>query len=52
MKKFNPRPAPAGPSLGRLKCIWVLGADGRLESIWVPDWERDLELPEPRVAVA
>jgi hypothetical protein len=35
------------PSPGRLKSVWVRGADGRLESIWVPDWELDLEaLPE------
>jgi len=27
------------PRPGRLKCVWVRGADGRLESIWVPDWE-------------
>lgn len=32
------------PEPGRLKCIWVPGADGRLESIWVPDWERDGEI--------
>jgi len=23
-----------------LKCVWIPGADGRLECIWVPDWER------------
>ena len=28
------------PSPGRLKCIWVPGADGRLQSVWVPDWEQ------------
>jgi hypothetical protein len=33
---------PSLPSPGRLKCVWVPGADGRLESIWVPDWEREL----------
>lgn len=32
------------PRPGRLKCVWVPGADGRLESIWVPDWERDGEI--------
>ena len=30
------------PPAGRLKCIWVPGADGRLESLWVPDWELEL----------
>jgi hypothetical protein len=35
------------PPPGRLKCIWIPGADGRLESIWVPDWEHDCEVPEP-----
>jgi hypothetical protein len=34
------------PPLGRLKCVWITGADGRLESIWVPDWERDAEVCE------
>ena len=29
------------PQPGRLKCVWVPGADGRLESIWVPNWEHD-----------
>lgn len=29
------------PLAGRLKCVWVRGADGRMESIWVPDWELD-----------
>lgn len=33
------------PPPGRLKCVWVTGADGHLESIWVPDWERDAEVP-------
>lgn len=37
LRSLTPRP-------GRLKCVWVPGADGRLESIWVPDWERDLDL--------
>jgi hypothetical protein len=32
------------PQPGRLKCIWVPGADGRPESIWVPDWESDAEV--------
>ena len=40
------------PRLGRLKCMWVRGADGRLESVWVPDWERELNeqtlRPRPR----
>jgi hypothetical protein len=27
------------PQPGRLKSVWVPGADGRLECIWVPDWE-------------
>jgi hypothetical protein len=31
------------PPPGRLKCVWIPGADGRLESIWVPDWEADVE---------
>ena len=35
------------PQPGRLKCVWVPGADGGLESIWVPDWERDAEVFEP-----
>jgi hypothetical protein len=35
------------PQLGRLKCVWVPGADGRLESIWVPDWEQDATWTEP-----
>lgn len=30
------------PPAGRLKCLWVRAADGRLESIWVPDWEADM----------
>ena len=33
------------PPPGRLKCVWIPGADGRLESIWVPDWERDSDVP-------
>lgn len=33
------------PRLGRLKCVWIPGADGRLQSIWVPDWERELNQP-------
>lgn len=32
------------PRPGRLKCVWIPGADGRLESIWVPDWEHDGEV--------
>ena len=32
------------PQPGRLKCVWVPGADGRPESIWVPDWESDAEV--------
>jgi hypothetical protein len=32
------------PPPGRLKCVWIRGADGRLESIWVPDWELE-EMP-------
>jgi hypothetical protein len=32
------------PRLGRLKCMWVRGANGRLESVWVPDWERDCDV--------
>lgn len=36
IQSITPRP-------GRLKCVWVPGADGELESIWVPDWERDAE---------
>ena len=39
----RPRPTLSLPSPGRLKCVWIPGADGRLECIWVPDWERDLE---------
>ena len=35
------------PQLGRLKCVWVPGADGRPESIWVPDWEQDATWTEP-----
>jgi len=35
------------PHPGRLKCVWVPGADGRMESIWVPDWEHDAEIDEP-----
>jgi hypothetical protein len=35
------------PQLGRLKCVWVPGADGQLESIWVPDWEQDATRAEP-----
>lgn len=35
------------PPAGRLKCIWVPGTDGRPESIWVPDWERDIEVRKP-----
>jgi hypothetical protein len=35
------------PQLGRLKCVWVAGADGRLESIWVPDWEQGATWTEP-----
>jgi hypothetical protein len=35
------------PRSGRLKCVWVPGADGRLESIWVPDWECDGEVAVP-----
>ena len=35
------------PQLGRLKCVWVPGADGRLECIWVPDWEQDANGTEP-----
>jgi hypothetical protein len=39
------------PHPGRLKCVWVPGADGRLESIWVPDWEHEAEVsPLPRKA--
>jgi len=38
----RPRPVPSLPDPGRLKCVWIPGADGRLECIWVPDWERDL----------
>ena len=32
------------PDPGRLKCVWVPGADGHLESIWVPDWERAIDV--------
>lgn len=32
------------PQPGRLKSVWVRGADGRLESVWVPDWELDAEV--------
>ena len=36
------------PDPGRLKCVWIPGADGRLESIWVPDCrERDAEVAQP-----
>jgi hypothetical protein len=35
------------PPLGRMKCVWVPGADGRLESIWVPDWEQDVSETGP-----
>jgi hypothetical protein len=35
------------PDLGRLKCVWIPGADGRLECIWVPDWEQETEAAEP-----
>jgi hypothetical protein len=31
------------PPAGRMKCVWVRGADGRLESVWVPDWELEAE---------
>ena len=31
------------PRPGRLTCVWVRGADGRLESVWVPDREREVE---------
>jgi hypothetical protein len=53
MKSFSSRPGVATtPSLGRLKCVWVPGADGRLESVWVPDWERELGLTGRRAAAA
>jgi hypothetical protein len=39
------------PPAGRLKCVWVPGADGRLESIWVPDWERDADAAEAAEAL-
>ena len=35
------------PQPGRVKCVWVPGADGRLECIWVPDWEAEAEVSEP-----
>jgi len=39
------------PRPGALRCIWIPGADGRPECIWVADWERELEAgegaPEP-----
>ena len=38
------------PRPGRFKCVWVRGADGRLESVWVPDWERELELERAEAA--
>ena len=38
------------PRPGRLKCVWVPGADGRLESIWAPDRERDTEVVLPAEA--
>ncbi|HYH49497.1 MAG TPA: hypothetical protein VEG38_08120 [Acidimicrobiia bacterium] len=31
------------PRPGRLKSVWVRGADGLLESVWVPDWELEAE---------
>jgi hypothetical protein len=31
------------PPPGKLKSVWISGADGRLECIWVPDWEREYE---------
>ena len=40
------------PDPGRLKCVWVPGADGRLECIWVPDWERAAETPERSAGAA
>jgi hypothetical protein len=40
------------PPAGRMKCVWVRGADGRLESIWVPDWELDLQTPVAPVKAA
>jgi hypothetical protein len=37
------------PQPGRLKCVWVPGADGRLESVWVPDWEGEADVtPLPK----
>ncbi|MDQ1493513.1 MAG: hypothetical protein QOJ23_6027 [Actinomycetota bacterium] len=46
MDPFSSSLAAASASLGKLKCVWVRGADGRLESIWVPDWEQDCAEPE------
>ena len=45
MELFIDRPeaTPSPPDPGRLKCVWIPGADGRLECIWVPDWEQDLK---------
>jgi len=34
------------PRPRRLKCLWVRGADGRLEAVWVPDREGAVERAE------
>ena len=45
MEPFS-NPTALTPHPGRLTCVWVRGADGRLESVWVPDRERDFERAE------
>jgi len=47
---FSRRSDDPSSSLGKLKCVWIAGADGRLECIWVPDWERDWERDNQAVA--
>ena len=36
------------PDPGRLKCVWIPGADGRLQSIWVADRQQDAEVVDLR----
>jgi hypothetical protein len=40
------------PDPGPLKCVWIPGADGLLESIWIPDWESESEATETVVRKA
>ena len=40
------------PRPGRLKCVWVRGADGRPETVWVPDWELEAEVLGPSADAA